>query len=111
MHCRFCTTNFPNIKQRIMISFCRLLAVLVLLLPSALRAQDAEEYDLVTDRPDQTESALTVPPMRLQIEAGVEAFEQDGVRFLAAPSALVRVGIVSGLEFRISGGYLRVAGL
>lgn len=108
MHCRFCTTNFPNIKQKIMISFCRILAALVLLLPPALYAQDTEEYDLVTDRPDQTESALTVPPMRVQIEAGVEAFEQDGVRFLAAPSALVRVGIVSGLEFRLSGGYLRI---
>ena len=41
-------------------------------------AQDTSSADnLVTDRPDQTESALTVPKNHLQIETGA-AYENNG---------------------------------
>lgn len=70
----------------------------------------AEVPELVTDRPDQTESSVTVTPGRVQVEtgwthastevAGVTASSDSG------PETLVRVGILPWLEGRvIYGGY------
>lgn len=59
--------------------------------------------DLVTDRPDQTESAVTVAPGYVQFELGA-TFSHDGEGDLdtfEAPGTLVRIGLVERLELRI----------
>jgi hypothetical protein len=59
--------------------------------------------DLVTDRPDQTESSETVPPGYVQFEFGWTHTEEDGhgdVTSDAFPETLVRVGVASHLELR-----------
>lgn len=70
-----------------------------------LTAQDAP--DLVTDRPDQTESAESVPAGLFQLEIGwtyaLEEGEGGGgeIRSHAVPEALLRIGLGSGLEARV----------
>lgn len=67
-----------------------------------------EPPDMVTDRPDQTESALTVPAKSVQIEAGIDAAkESDGTRILGVPAVLVRLGLLSRLELRVGAAYVR----
>lgn len=60
---------------------------------------------IVTDRPDQTESAVTVGSRNLQLEAGLGiAFEGDdqfSTRNILAPTTLFRYGITEGIELRI----------
>jgi hypothetical protein len=58
---------------------------------------------IVTDRPDQTESSVTVPAGSLQIESGMilgytEDFNQ--VSRQLAPASLFRIGVFKSLEFR-----------
>lgn len=59
---------------------------------------------IVTDRPDQTESAVVVPQGLVQIEAGagVEASDDAGVEeeLVQLPATLVRYGLAPGLELR-----------
>jgi hypothetical protein len=59
---------------------------------------------IVTDRPDQTESAVVVPAGLVQIEAGLvyEAADEAGVetKTVQLPSTLVRIGLADGLELR-----------
>jgi len=70
--------------------------------PPAARAQDPGP--LVTDRPDQTESALSVPAGFTQLELGVTYGREGGA---GDPSALdlggtlARVGLGHGLEARL----------
>ncbi len=65
--------------------------------------------DLVTDRPDQTESSVTVGPGKIQVEMGythAEDDEGDKVKTDSLPESLVRFGIVEDFELRlIWGGY------
>ncbi len=65
----------------------------------------AQAPDLVTDRPDQTESAETVPPGHVQVEIGylVTEDEEGGVRVETeeAPGTLVRIGLIEDLELRL----------
>jgi hypothetical protein len=70
------------------------------------------EGPLVTDRPDFTESPLTVPRGRTQIEAGYTFTydREDGVRVKdhTFPELLLRVGLADDLELRVgwAGGSL-----
>jgi hypothetical protein len=74
------------------------------LLAPALRAQTAGE--LVTDRPDQTESAAVVPVGYVQIETGV-LYVNDYYRWtFSYPTTLVRVGITDDVELRFTGEYV-----
>lgn len=62
--------------------------------------------DLVTDRPDQTESALVVPLGTLQVEIGA-TFEEDREagresERLEAPGTLLRWGLSERLELRLA---------
>ncbi len=69
--------------------------------------------ELVTDRPDQTESAQTVPSGWLQIETGV-MYEQSAipygqgltVRTWTSPAILFRYGLVNGLELRLGSAFV-----
>ncbi len=61
---------------------------------------------LVTDRPDFTESPVSVAPGRVQLEAGFTYVrnDDDGVRTedWSAPEALLRIGLIERLELRLN---------
>lgn len=63
--------------------------------------------EIITDRPDQTESSSTIPKGSLQIEMGVVALtkESNQLNFFAGPSTLLRYGITKNLELRIFNQY------
>ena len=76
--------------------------------------------ELVTDRPDQTESAVTVPFKSLQIETGFayesfkekvfiyDSFKEENipVENYSIAGTLLRYGLEDNVEFRLGGGYL-----
>lgn len=65
-----------------------------------------EVDDIVTDRPDQTESSLVVPVGSVQIETGW-LYETDYYRWTASyPTTLMRVGVSDALELRFTGEYI-----
>ena len=61
--------------------------------------------ELITDRPDQTESSSTVPKRSLQIESGLLIGFAEGedisLREILAPTTLFRYGITKGFEIRV----------
>jgi len=63
----------------------------------------AQEADLVTDRPDFTESGVVVPSGSVQLEAGLtwESIDDGDVDTLAGPEALIRWGFFEGWELRV----------
>ena len=65
--------------------------------------------DLITDRPDQTESSSTVMEGSLQIETGalLQFLEagQHVSKSILAPSTLFRYGLTGGLEIRLLSQY------
>ncbi|HEX5044689.1 MAG TPA: transporter [Candidatus Polarisedimenticolaceae bacterium] len=78
-------------------------AWLLMALPAA--AQEA----LVTDRPDQTESAVVVPRHAVQVETGAIVERDDEVEVLGLPGTLVRYGLSPRLELRLAWpGWVRV---
>ena len=80
-------------------------SVLLLIAPGVMRAQDAPA-PLVTDRPDQTESSLTVPKTTVQIETGWTITGFGGVQSQALLSTLVRYGAGPSAELRVGFGGL-----
>jgi hypothetical protein len=63
--------------------------------------------DIVTDRPDQTESSVTVGNRNFQIETGVLYQQSDNNSVLSffGPSTLLRYGITNGIELRFVSQY------
>ena len=65
--------------------------------------------DLVTDRPDQTESSSTVPAGILQIESGMvlESITKDGIKEenIIFPTTLFRYGLLKNVELRVLSQY------
>lgn len=64
---------------------------------------------LVTDRPDMTESAVSLAPGLMQVETGFH-FENDKVgefetNYRNLNTSLIRYGLIDGLEFRFGFGY------
>ena len=55
---------------------------------------------IVTDRPDQTESSITVSKNDFQIESGVLYQKIDYSNSFFGPSTLLRYGITNGIELR-----------
>ena len=84
--------------------------VIMLLFVASLAKAQIESPDLVTDRPDQTESSAIVPLKSLQIETGfvVEHKEHDGIKehHFAFNSTLLRYGLLENLELRLGLEYL-----
>jgi len=83
----------------------RIVVFLILFMAgSVLNAQTIE-----TDRPDQTESASTVPKKSLQIEGGFlhELSEMNGIKELRVlvPTTLFRYGLTKGIELRLGTQY------
>jgi hypothetical protein len=94
-----------------------LLSALMLSVAGFIKAQPLEQ--IITDRPDQTESSFTVPPGFLQIETGM-VYESDTKNYtllieppvvakkkertLYLPSVLIRYGLTGSIELRFGGG-------
>ncbi|HWJ91323.1 MAG TPA: transporter [Flavisolibacter sp.] len=67
-------------------------------------AQDPERID--TDRPDQTESAVTVPKRYFQMELGFGKENLAGKNYsLTHPSFLLKYGISKRIELRLEGDF------
>lgn len=79
-----------------------LLLVLASGLPAPLAGQAGPP--LVTDRPDFTESAVTVPQGDLQLESGYTFTRSDDADGHALGEVLLRMGLAEGLEARIGVG-------
>lgn len=70
-------------------------------MPSASPA--AELPEMITDRPDITESTSIVPRGWVQLETGeVLARESGASTLLAGPATLARIGVASRLELRVA---------
>ena len=67
----------------------------------ALGTASAQTPDLVTDRPDQTESAAAVPRGLVQVETGYLFSRDDSVNTFEAPGTLVRIGLGARTELRV----------
>ncbi len=81
------------------------LATSILLLFSALVLSQEKEIELITDRPDQTESSAVVPINALQIETGFvfekdNAFSNDYYAY-SYPTTLLRYGLLKNTEIRL----------
>ena len=76
-----------------------ILAILVIIIGGEIDAQ------IITDRPDQTESSSTIAQGSLQIESGVfmgnEGNESFSTRQTFLPTNLFRYGLTKGIELRI----------
>ncbi len=85
-----------------------LLTIISLLFIHSAFAQD-EYPPIVTDRPDQTQSAVTVPLKTLQIESGFHFSwrDKEGVetKNLGFNSTLLRWGVLKRLEIRLGAAY------
>jgi hypothetical protein len=57
--------------------------------------------ELVTDRPDFTESALVVPARTIQVESGAERVTFNSVEERSLPVALARIGLGYRAEVRV----------
>lgn len=73
--------------------------------PAVLFSQETETTpDLITDRPDATESPNTVPQYHIQIETGMyyESFTENGIQHITNGynTTLLRFGILKKLEVR-----------
>jgi hypothetical protein len=70
---------------------------------------NAELPEMVTDRPDFTESTDVVGKGVVQIENGLTVERSRGVNSFAGPELLIRVGLTKRLELRVGGdGFLSV---
>ena len=79
------------------------LIFIILLAQSFLMQIKAQ--DLITDRPDITESAVTVPFHFVQIETGYQ-YNKDGLNSVDHFGAtLIRFGLTSNIELRFAGEY------
>lgn len=66
---------------------------------------------LITDRPDFTESGVTVPRGMWQLEFGYTFTREPGVKTHEPGEALLRVGLNERVELRLGlGGFTRVSG-
>ena len=89
------------------------LVSLLLLLSTFVFAQDSKEVpDLVTDRPDLTESSSVVPLKSLQFEAGFTfaSSDEDNVKVneIGYVDALLRYGLMERMELRLGIGFAGV---
>lgn len=70
--------------------------------------------EIVTDRPDQTESSTTVPKGAFQIETGVLITNSGldntnlNTQEILMPTTLFRYGLLKGVELRLVSNYVRL---
>lgn len=83
--------------------------VLKHIIPLLIFSQELLTQDLITDRPDQTESAVTVPLYSLQIESGFvyeNIKDKIPVDNYSIAGTLFRYGLTDKIEMRFGAGYL-----
>jgi hypothetical protein len=88
--------------------------IIVLILSIILFKQESPAQELITDRPDITESALTIPVSTFQIETGfiyqqnLENINGTSIkeRTISIAGTLLRYGIISSVELRAGGEFL-----
>ena len=73
----------------------------VLVAPLGTGIASAQSAELVTDRPDQTESATVVPRGLVQVETGYLFTRDSGMDSYAVPGTLARIGLGGRTELRI----------
>ncbi len=92
-----CSRLRPSIRSIVLVGW------LAIVTADGIKADDAAE--LITDRPDQTESSLVVQDGSYQLEVGwtFTRDHQNGVLTKAheAPGSLLRVGLLPNVELRI----------
>lgn len=87
--------------------FLKPLSALYLVLVASV-PMAAESEPLVTDRPDFTESAVSVQPGRVQVELGVTAEQSGEVDSQSFGEILVRIGLSDAIELRLgANSYVR----
>ncbi len=91
-----------NKSKNVSVRFQLCLVIIALLITNVL----AYSQDIITDRPDQTESSSTVGKKNIQIESGILlGFTGEGTasaeRQILAPTTLFRLGVVKGFELRV----------
>jgi hypothetical protein len=89
-----------DINQKQLYPFPKMVFLVLFLVNYTIYGQE-----LITDRPDQTESSSTVPRRSLQIESGLSIGFSEGedisLRAILAPTTLFRYGITKGFEIRV----------
>jgi len=96
-------TRVPAIARARAITVLTALALAATGAGAAAHAQESEP--MITDRPDQTESAVAVPAGWIQIEVGMTVSREGsgdapGTTVLTVPGTLLRFGIGGGVELR-----------
>lgn len=66
----------------------------------------AQDLDLITDRPDQTESAATVPAKSLQVESGYVYEKAGNIQTNTYNTTLLRYGLLENMELRLGAEYI-----
>jgi Putative MetA-pathway of phenol degradation len=82
---------------------CLTVPIILTLCLAPIERANAQVRELITDRPDQTESSETVRPGYVQFEFGWTHSEDDegaDVTSDSLPETLIRIGIADHLEFR-----------
>ena len=86
-------------------SLCLLCSILFTVIPGFAQEKVSPQLELVTDRPDQTESSSVVPPGYVQIETGwsLSRDQEGGIRTNthAFPGTLFRIGALDRMELRL----------
>lgn len=91
---------------------CAVLLTVLSAVHAAPVAASSDSPELITDRPDRTESAAVVPPGLFQLEVGWEVsrqVEEGGpeVRSRQVPASLLRIGLTERFELRLGwGGFI-----
>ena len=89
-------------------SLCLLYPIIFTVIPCFAQGNVSPQPELVTDRPDQTESSVVVPPGYVQIETGWSSShnQEGGIRTSthAFPGTLFRIGALDRLELRLGYG-------
>ena len=75
-------------------------ATLILLTTSLSYSQTNDNPEIITDRPDQTESANTVPKNTLQLETGFIMEQNGDIKNYAYNTSLLRYGLFDNFELR-----------
>jgi hypothetical protein len=103
-----CNTNL----EIILLKTSKVFFLLILFLSTCIKAQN-EVPELITDRPDQTESAVAIQVGSYQIETGIsfqgQKFTEGGLDLenqnISLLNTLFRYGVNSNFEVRFGGGY------
>ena len=74
---------------------------LAIIFASARAHTEDADLEIIGDRPDFTESAVTVPPVHLQGEFGVAYSTMGEDKLLTVPNLLLRLGVNDNMELRL----------